>query len=300
MHLVTVPCLRTAFIFYLFAHLANSAVIVRKPAQSPSAFPTPSPFPVLVGAVGQLSESTTVFTTTSAVSTTGADGKPTTTNLVFTSTQVTLVPVSTTTGETATSKLHSANKLVITVAASVSVGVILLLSALIFFVIARRRRTLRKQTKTSLESPKVTANPFYSELDVNQSRASWTPYIDRAQTRGSTLTASNTVSTRQLYISNQVERARKKMAELEEMSTLLRSTSNASRQESGRPPSYDIPPTTAPVDEPANSSLAVQDRLDRAVREIEGLNNRIRELEQQRSSSWALGQSNELPPGYTE
>jgi hypothetical protein len=40
-------------------------------------------------------------------------------------------------------------------------------------------------------------------------------------------------------------------------------------------------------------SLGGQDKLERAIRQIEGLNNRMRELERQR-------RSDEPPPGYTE
>jgi len=43
-----------------------------------------------------------------------------------------------------------------------------------------------------------------------------------------------------------------------------------------------------------------RDKLVRAMREIEGLNSRIRELEAQRRSSWALGMSDDPPPGYHE
>jgi len=111
---------------------------------------------------------------------------------------------------------------------------------------------------------------------------------------------------RQLYISNQVNRAREKVAELEEMSILLRSSSNYSRGNSWRPASdidHDLP-SAAIGDEPAHAddpqSLGVEDKLERAILQIEALNNRIRELEMQRRSSWALGRSHEPPPGYSE
>ncbi|KAJ6601162.1 hypothetical protein DFH09DRAFT_1069831 [Mycena vulgaris] len=89
--------------------------------------------------------------------------------------------------------------------------------------------------------------------------------------RASSLTTS-TISTRQLYISNQVNRARKKVIELEEMSTILRSTSQSSRS----------------------------DKLELALDQIKALKAQIHELESQRRSAWGLGRSDEAPPGYTD
>jgi len=99
------------------------------------------------------------------------------------------------------------------------------------------------------------------------------------------------------------------VAELEEMSILLRSSSNSSRENGPRladGADHDIPPSSAvhhddsePVN-PFSDPLEVQAKLEGAIQQIEGLNNRIRELEMQRRSSWALGLSDELPPGYSE
>ncbi|KAJ7757628.1 hypothetical protein B0H16DRAFT_1824040 [Mycena metata] len=110
------------------------------------------------------------------------------------------------------------------------------------------------------------------------------------------LTPSNTVSTRQLYISNQVNRAREKVAELEaETSTLLRQSSRSSdsHQEG-------IPSGTDELSADDLNSSGIYERLERAIQQIEGLNDRIRELERERRSSWALGLSDEAPPGYIE
>lgn len=127
------------------------------------------------------------------------------------------------------------------------------------------------------ESPKETSNPFD---DSNATRESWAPYIDRRQTQGSR-SSYNTVSTRQLYISNQVNRAREKVAELERMSTLLRSSTLSSRDSGSRPGSGIT--ATAVGDESTNVDDAqlrgVQEKLELAMLQIEGLNNRIQELE---------------------
>ncbi|KAJ7910916.1 hypothetical protein B0H13DRAFT_591734 [Mycena leptocephala] len=184
---------------------------------------------------------------------------------------------------------------------SVSVGAIVLLS-LILCIIMRRRRALRTRTQQiwpaqGLESSKESPTKFGSESDVH--RASWAPDIGRARE----LTRSSTISTRQLVISNQVDRTREKVAQLEEMSTLLRSSSNSSRE--GRTRRASDLPTASAADESARNtsdpdSLRVQDKLEHTIRQIEGLNNRICGLECQRRSSWALGRSDEPPPGYTE
>ncbi|KAJ7757627.1 hypothetical protein B0H16DRAFT_1689619 [Mycena metata] len=129
-----------------------------------------------------------------------------------------------------------------------------------------------------------------SESDVN--RASWAPYTNRLDSHQG-LTPSNTVSTRQLYISNQMDRTREKVAELEaETSTLLRQSPHTSHHEG-------IPSSTGDVPQDLNSS-GIHERLEQALRQIETLNDRIRELERERRSSWALGLSDEAPPGYIE
>jgi hypothetical protein len=51
----------------------------------------------------------------------------------------------------------------------------------------------------------------------------------------------------------------------------------------------------------SSDPVGVQDdKLEHANRQIEALNSQIHELELQRGSSWALGLSDEPPPGYTE
>jgi hypothetical protein len=95
-----------------------------------------------------------------------------------------------------------------------------------------------------------------------------------------------------------VNRAREKVAELEAMSTLLRSSTMSS---SGESSGSQLGPgiiATAVGDEPVNGddseSRRVQETLERAVQQIEGLNNRIRELEMHRM------QLSAHPPDYFE
>jgi hypothetical protein len=189
------------------------------------------------------------------------------------------------------------------IAVSVSVGAIAVLS-LILFVTMRRRRALRTRTQIlplqRQESFKEIRPYLGSKSDAH--RASWAPDND-TDIDGP---RSSIISTRQLVISNQVNRAREKVSELEEISSLLRSSSNSSREDRTRQASdLDVLPPAAAgeysVNNPSDAdSLGVQDKLEHAIRQIEGLNNRIRELGDQRRSSWALGRSDEPPPGYTE
>ncbi|KAJ7608753.1 hypothetical protein FB45DRAFT_1067239 [Roridomyces roridus] len=129
-------------------------------------------------------------------------------------------------------------------------------------------------------------------------RASWEvhggPDLQSAL-RTTALTPSSSISsTRQLYISNQVYRAREKVRELEELSSLLlHSARNSGVSSEGSHGALNHP--AGVENEPT-----VDDRLQRALQEIEALNLRIQEMERQRESDWALGISDEFPPIYTE
>ncbi|KAJ7157248.1 hypothetical protein C8R46DRAFT_422541 [Mycena filopes] len=183
--------------------------------------------------------------------------------------------------------------------ASGSIGSLyLVMIALVLWMLCARRRT---RTKTTRAAKADTPAELESRLD---GRESWAPYIDRADTL---LSPTNTTSTtRQLYISNQVHRARQKVAELEaETSTLLRANSaNSSGTASVRSASW----TASDVGEtvlrspslPGSPGVEDRDTLAGAMQQIRDLNDRIRELERQRRSSWALGLSDEPPPGYIE
>ncbi|KAJ7492021.1 hypothetical protein FB451DRAFT_514196 [Mycena latifolia] len=121
------------------------------------------------------------------------------------------------------------------------------------------------------ESPKDNENPFESNLD--RTRASWKTFSSE-----DTLAAPSTVSTRQLYIPNQAER--------EAMPAVLRSSPQSSRASSAALSSWTYQDSrhSAADTELANSS-EVQDKLDRAIHQIEALSARICELESQRGPS---------------
>ncbi|KAJ6529051.1 hypothetical protein DFH09DRAFT_1185470 [Mycena vulgaris] len=107
------------------------------------------------------------------------------------------------------------------------------------------------------------------------------------------LTAATTISTRQRYISAQISRTREKVTELEEMVTLLRSSSQASRSSSAtltsradqnvRYSAAGAGDASITPDDP--HSRDVQDELQRAMQQIDVLDARIHELERQRNSA---------------
>ncbi|KAJ7757608.1 hypothetical protein B0H16DRAFT_668189 [Mycena metata] len=174
------------------------------------------------------------------------------------------------------------------------VGIILITVGLV--ILRRRQLTPAKDSESQTnQAPEAKELPTSFNLESPDAgsesvvhRASWAPYMNRVNSRHG-LTPSNTVSTRQLYISNQVNRAREKVAELQaETSTLLRQSPHSSHHEG-------IPSSTGDVHSRGND-----ERLEQAIQQIESLTDRIRELERERRSSWALGISDEAPPGYIE
>ncbi|KAJ7361027.1 hypothetical protein DFH08DRAFT_363767 [Mycena albidolilacea] len=293
---------------------------------------TTTPLQVLTGqATAGSTLSTGTFTITTASVQTGPDGL-TTVPLTITSTGVTLVPVATG-GQTAPSKSTDPDKTAAIASVVVGGVAVLLIGGFILYLFLRRgrafysrsrsrspltdaeqaistiapqpsatpillalcfrRRGAAKGTEISIvqrtDSPKETCDPFD---DSNANRKSWEPYIDRRPTREHRL-SYNTVSTRQLYISNQVNRARQKVAELEEMSTLLHSSTLFSRGSGSRPGSG-MTATAEGNEEDDSESRSVQETLERAMQQIEELNNRIRELEMHRMRLSAD------PPDYSE
>ncbi|KAJ7608749.1 hypothetical protein FB45DRAFT_1067237 [Roridomyces roridus] len=173
-------------------------------------------------------------------------------------------------------------------------------------MLCRRKRVPSKKTsitsQPSLPEPE-SGNP---EPAYNIFHTSWQEHADDLRSIGRTLTSSSSASTtRQLYISNQINRAREKVKELEELSSfLLRSASSASNIQSdpqkGAEPQAADTIFTAQEDNPGLLNRALEERLRRALDDIEQLNLRMQEMERQRESEWALGLSDEFPPGYSE
>ncbi|KAF8146448.1 hypothetical protein K438DRAFT_1869465 [Mycena galopus ATCC 62051] len=249
------------------------------------------PGQVTTGAELSTSTATFTFTFTSS-SETVSNGDSTLVPVTILSTSLTLVPAPT--SQSAASKAAATSN-ASAIAGGIVGAVILLIGGIVLWLFLRRRRRAEVSPARCPESPEELRDPF---ADINHARESWASYVDRLQTRE--LTPSNTISTRQLYISNQVHRAQEKVAELEEMSSLLlRSSTASSRGYSSRPGSRMTEAERAWT-APTNADQPVDDRLERAILEIQALNSRIREFEMQRRSSWALGLSDEPPPGYSE
>ncbi|KAF7347278.1 hypothetical protein MVEN_01482900 [Mycena venus] len=246
---------------------------------------------------------TSVFTTTSDVAT-SISGKLTTVQSIIVTTSTGLVPITTTptelTDQSSAPKSASSNN---TAAIAGGVVVALGLSAGVILYCIAMHRLAAQQAKSAQE----VRNPFDDSEAVKVKRQSSTPSLDSVHDLEQGLTRSDTVSTRQLYIADQLNNAREKVAELEEMSSLLLRSSRAASPRSASGTDHDPPAVATEEDEPAHTNgpelprvQQVQLELERAIQQIEELNNRIRELETQRRSSWALGLSDELPPGYVE
>ncbi|KAJ7148019.1 hypothetical protein C8R46DRAFT_1128903 [Mycena filopes] len=193
-------------------------------------------------------------------------------------------------GSVTPSSVHNHSHQTIRIAVSISVVGFILAIGLVLLLWRRRRRTSERNfgapprdKPRSLTPFELTAADLGVESRVNR--------VDRLKAPP----ASDPISTRQAYISNQVNRAREKVAELQVVtSTLLRQPSRSSHQES-------IPPETGDILQPDELNPPANDqRLERAVQQIEELNGRIRDLEHQRRSSWALGLSDAPPPDYIE
>ncbi|KAJ7508442.1 hypothetical protein B0H11DRAFT_1965021 [Mycena galericulata] len=257
-----------------------------------------------------LTSSTIAFTSTIAVVTTNANGGVTTSSEVITGILTTLVPLPAATqspvlGPNAHSPINPG------VIAGPIVATIAVLGIVLWVILRRRKAVLRAQVLSEELIPSEDLIPskdrpasaqrdtLQTETDLSAPHASWEPYLDLSlQPSDSTLTPSSTISTRQLYISSQVNRAQEKVRELEELSSLLCTASVSGTD-------YDVPRTVLnAVEEISPASGAggpesIEAKLQRAVEQIEALNSRIQEMERQRRSSWALGRSDDPPPGYT-
>ncbi|KAJ7146375.1 hypothetical protein C8R44DRAFT_973183 [Mycena epipterygia] len=196
---------------------------------------------------------------------------------------------------------HSSNHAAVVIGALIGVATIMLGISLSLYIVLRRRKLSLRRRRASLqtifssqdqaESPEKIDIPSDSQsLDLK--RASWEPYIAKPQPAQHPSAPSNTISIRQLYISNQVNRARTHVAKLEDL-----------RSEFPAPPAggstsaEGAEPTTNPKN--PVSLVLVGDSEDKLEREMEALNSRIHKLENERNSSRALGESDEPPPRYT-
>nr|GAT52540.1 predicted protein [Mycena chlorophos] len=134
---------------------------------------------------------------------------------------------------------------------AISLLVIVLLAALCSTLYERRvARAARRGALVPIEPPMTMRPPSRSESEAaprNSSRASWAPFMQptaETQVGPTDLSRSDTITTQQLYLSNQARRAQKKAAEIEAQSLLSAagsvaesSGSSASTVKPGRPAS---------------------------------------------------------------
>ncbi|KAJ7608754.1 hypothetical protein FB45DRAFT_945845 [Roridomyces roridus] len=170
-----------------------------------------------------------------------------------------------------------------------------------------RKRVLESDKDVDATSQASLPKPFEPEPEVEQYNVfhtSWQLHAGDLRSVDLILTPTSSVSTtRQLYISNQVNRAREKVKELEELSSLLlRSASQTSNNPHNQKTDAETQAmaTTPTVQGDSPGTRVLEERLQRALEEIEQLNLRMREMERQRESEWALGLSDELPPRYSQ
>ncbi|KAJ7142997.1 hypothetical protein C8R44DRAFT_196227 [Mycena epipterygia] len=192
---------------------------------------------------------------------------------------------------TATSQSHASTALrslshmrtVIAISVSMGVLLIIVLITLVFWLRRRRRSTgaaaRRKNGQANIVSPFILVD---SHIDVPQ-----IPNIDAAaEADGRSISAS----TRRQHLENQLRAAREKMADIAD---LERSTAAAA-----------VPPPSAPrrflrLVSTRSTSQRENDGGQDLASELEAARARIHELEAHMNSEWALGLSDEPPPGYT-
>ncbi|KAJ7608755.1 hypothetical protein FB45DRAFT_379557 [Roridomyces roridus] len=258
------------------------------------------------------SDTTSSFTSTVPITTTFSDGHVSTTLNVVSGVITTSVPVAIfgPNGEQVSESSPSKHSIAGFVASIVlgCLAAFLVGAATWRFIYLRRKAASRskriptsgQRKSTQPESDAEVIDPFSDAF-----RTSWqanggselqSSNVDSTQPTSLTH-ASSISSTRQLYISNQVNRAREKVQELEELSSLLLHSARNSGVSSNR---IQLENISEPQDGQGNESTALENRLQRALEEIEGLNLRIQELERQRESDWALGLTDEYPPEYVE
>ncbi|KAJ7113673.1 hypothetical protein C8R43DRAFT_1039670 [Mycena crocata] len=156
-------------------------------------------------------------------------------------------------------------------------GMIVVLILLFFFL---RRRKQQQGRNNGLEAP----GPML-QSSVSLSSGSYpSNHINPFMTPSSTSTSMSSPQQRQQHITNEMRLVRKQMEE-------LRRTGNSSTYSSSAP-------TSTFLSSPVFSSDTNALDLERSRQQNDALQSRIAQLEDQLQSAWALGLSNDPPPGY--
>jgi len=191
----------------------------------------------------------------------------------------TLLPPSNSATPIAGKAYHSPTTLIV----GIVITALAVLAILLLLLLFLRRRKQRAQRRDTLEapdpmlqsSPSLTSAPrTYPSIQVD-------PFTSPLSSRSEMSLGSP--QQRQQYITNEMRLVRKQMEELR------RSGDASSVQGSSE--------TKSPVFAPSQPSTADND-LERSRLQNDALQSRIAELEAQLQSAWALGLSNDPPPGY--
>ncbi|KAJ6624902.1 hypothetical protein B0H10DRAFT_1942861 [Mycena sp. CBHHK59/15] len=169
----------------------------------------------------------------------------------------------------------------------VVVGVLVLIFAVLLFLCFRHKMRQRKRMENYLhdplgilEAPPASRPPVMSSLNNTSqfSRTQPPAQMNPFTTSSSLGSSASKAAQRQEYITNEMRIVRKQM---EELNRHHRSSSS-------------LPSSVA-----SSQDTSVTD-LERSRQQNEVLQGRITRLERELQSAWALGLSNEAPPGYVE
>ncbi|KAJ7610706.1 hypothetical protein DFH06DRAFT_1345817 [Mycena polygramma] len=184
-----------------------------------------------------------------------------------------------------------------------SVIALLLILLLFAFLLVRKRRRRRNARMELDPEPAFLSHAAFASAQGSSSNASFAPKVEPfmstaessvspTSTSAPTALSSKAAQARQEYLLNQMREVQWQLQALQ-----------------GRGTSSAAPPTSAPsssgVVSPSASESALSGTTDgsglaQARQQNEALQERIRALEQQLQSQWALGLSDEPPPGYLE
>ncbi|KAJ7142993.1 hypothetical protein C8R44DRAFT_924740 [Mycena epipterygia] len=210
---------------------------------------------------------------------TGMSGSPTHSNTISSSSRGASQPDA----STASRSLRHA-QVVIAIAVSMGVLLIIVLITLVFWLRCRRRSTGAGARRTNGQAN--TVSPF-TLLD-SQTDVPHNPNITGPESDGRSISAS---TLRRQHLENQLRAAREKMVNIADLERSSASIA-AAPQPSGPHRFFRLVSTRGTSQRDSDGSRELTSQLEAA-------RARIHELEAHMNSDWALGLSDEPPPGYT-
>ncbi|KAJ6561187.1 hypothetical protein DFH09DRAFT_1316301 [Mycena vulgaris] len=191
---------------------------------------------------------------------------------------------------------------------AVVICVLVILAGLIFLCLFLRRRKQRRRdsrSRDTLESPPQMAPSSLTMTTGTYPNSHIEPFT-------SPISASTSLSSpqqRQQHITNEMRLVRKRMEELRHTTNSTSASSSAPESSVSSPSQTSAPSTSADATSAdatsadatsadATSAAATSADLDRSRQQNDELQAQITQLEAQLQSTWALGLSNDPPPGY--